>query len=37
MRKTGKGSEAIAGKEDRFNAFARLPHYPFPGGRMLRE
>ncbi|MCB1609039.1 MAG: FAD-binding oxidoreductase [Xanthomonadales bacterium] len=29
-------SEAIAGKEDRFNAFARLPHYPFPGGRMLR-
>ncbi|MGL4767447.1 MAG: NAD(P)/FAD-dependent oxidoreductase [Formosimonas sp.] len=29
-------SEAIMGQRDRFNAFANLPHYPFPGGRLLR-
>ena len=27
---------AIAGQAERFDAFARLPHYPFPGGRALR-
>ncbi len=29
-------SEAIRGQAERFDAFATLPHYPFPGGRMLR-
>ena len=29
-------AEAIRGQAERFDAFARLPHYPFPGGRMLR-
>jgi len=29
-------SEAIAGKSERLNAFASLPHFPFPGGRLLR-
>ncbi len=29
-------SEAIQGQASRFDAFAKLPHYPFPGGRMLR-
>ena len=29
-------AEAIAGQAERFDAFARLPHHPFPGGRMLR-
>lgn len=28
--------EAIRGQAERFDAFARLPHYPFPGGRALR-
>lgn len=28
--------EAIRGQAERFDAFARLPHYPFPGGRHLR-
>jgi gamma-glutamylputrescine oxidase len=28
--------EAIAGQAERFDAFAALPHYPFPGGRLLR-
>jgi gamma-glutamylputrescine oxidase len=28
--------EAIEGRRERFDAFARLPHYPFPGGRLLR-
>lgn len=28
--------EAIEGQASRFDAFARLPHYPFPGGRALR-
>lgn len=28
--------EAIRGQAERFDAFAGLPHYPFPGGRMLR-
>ncbi len=27
---------AIQGQSDRFDAFASLPHYPFPGGRLLR-
>lgn len=27
---------AIGGQSDRFDAFASLPHYPFPGGRLLR-
>ena len=29
-------SEVIRGQAERFSAFERLPHYPFPGGRMLR-
>ena len=29
-------SEAIRGQAERFSAFERLPHYPFPGGRMFR-
>ena len=28
--------EAIRGDAERFGAFASLPHYPFPGGRLLR-
>jgi gamma-glutamylputrescine oxidase len=28
--------EAIRGQAERFDAFGRLPHYPFPGGRALR-
>ncbi|MFL1406738.1 NAD(P)/FAD-dependent oxidoreductase [Marinobacter sp. M1N3S26] len=27
---------AIQGQSDRFDAFASLPHYPFPGGRLFR-
>lgn len=29
-------AEALAGQAERFDAFANLPHYPFPGGRLLR-
>ncbi len=29
-------SEAIRGQRERFDAFANLPHYPFPGGRLFR-
>ncbi|PKM05079.1 MAG: gamma-glutamylputrescine oxidoreductase [Gammaproteobacteria bacterium HGW-Gammaproteobacteria-6] len=29
-------SEAIRGQAERYDAFASLPHYPFPGGRLLR-
>ncbi|WP_367172354.1 NAD(P)/FAD-dependent oxidoreductase, partial [Aquabacterium sp.] len=29
-------SEVIQGQAKRFDAFASLPHYPFPGGRLLR-
>lgn len=29
-------AEAIRGQAERFDAFARLPHLPFPGGRLLR-
>lgn len=28
--------EAMQGDSARFDAFARLPHHPFPGGRLLR-
>lgn len=28
--------EVIRGQAERFDAFARLPHYPFPGGRLFR-
>jgi gamma-glutamylputrescine oxidase len=28
--------EALQGDTTRFDAFARLPHHPFPGGRLLR-
>ena len=28
--------EALRGQAERFDAFARLPHYPFPGGRAFR-
>ena len=29
-------SEVIQGQAQRFDVFASLPHYPFPGGRWLR-
>ncbi|PRB82018.1 FAD-binding oxidoreductase [Pseudomonas sp. MYb185] len=29
-------AEVIRGQAERFDAFAALPHYPFPGGRLLR-
>ena len=29
-------AQAIGGQAERFDAFAALPHYPFPGGRLLR-
>jgi gamma-glutamylputrescine oxidase len=29
-------AEALRGQAERFDAFAELPHYPFPGGRLLR-
>lgn len=29
-------SEAIHGQTTRFDVFAKLPHYPFPGGRLFR-
>ncbi|WP_462378868.1 NAD(P)/FAD-dependent oxidoreductase [Pseudomonas sp. Marseille-QA0892] len=29
-------SEAIRGQAGRFDAFASLPHYPFPGGRIFQ-
>jgi gamma-glutamylputrescine oxidase len=29
-------SEAIRGQSERFDVFAKLPHMPFPGGRLLR-
>ncbi|WP_421684361.1 FAD-binding oxidoreductase [Stutzerimonas urumqiensis] len=29
-------AEALSGQAERFDAFASLPHYPFPGGRSLR-
>lgn len=29
-------AEAIHGQSERFDAFATLPHYPFPGGRLFR-
>jgi len=29
-------AEAIAGQAERFDLFARLPHRPFPGGKLLR-
>lgn len=29
-------SEAIQGQANRFDAFAKLPHLPFPGGRLFR-
>ncbi len=29
-------AEALRGQAERFDAFAGLPHYPFPGGRLMR-
>ena len=29
-------AETIQGQAERFSAFERLPHYPFPGGRLFR-
>ncbi|WP_317932841.1 FAD-binding oxidoreductase [Halioxenophilus sp. WMMB6] len=29
-------SQAIQGQSEGFDAFAQLPHYPFPGGRLMR-
>ncbi|HWR78901.1 MAG TPA: FAD-binding oxidoreductase, partial [Pseudomonas sp.] len=28
--------EALRGQAERYDAFASLPHYPFPGGRLFR-
>ena len=34
---TGKlMAEAVAGTAERFDLLARIPHRPFPGGRLLR-
>lgn len=29
-------AEAIQGQQERFDVFDRLPHYPFPGGKLFR-
>ncbi|MBS9402032.1 FAD-binding oxidoreductase [Halomonas sp. TRM85114] len=29
-------AEVMTGREERFDAFAKLPHLPFPGGHLLR-
>ena len=29
-------AEALRGQAERFDAFASLPHFPFPGGRLFR-
>ena len=29
-------AEAIRGQASRLDVYARIPHYPFPGGRALR-
>jgi gamma-glutamylputrescine oxidase len=29
-------AEAVAGTAERLDVFARIPHHPFPGGRLLR-
>lgn len=29
-------AEALRGQAERFDAFAELPHYPFPGGQLFR-
>ena len=29
-------AEALRGQAERFDAFAGLPHYPFPGGQLMR-
>ncbi|GAB7530268.1 FAD-binding oxidoreductase [Pseudomonas sp. 3A(2025)] len=29
-------AETLRGQAERFDAFANLPHYPFPGGQLLR-
>ena len=29
-------AEALRGQAERFDAFAGLPHYPFPGGRLFQ-
>ena len=29
-------AEAVAGSAERFDLFSRIPHLPFPGGRLLR-
>jgi hypothetical protein len=29
-------AEALSGQAERFDAFASLPHYPFPGGQRLQ-
>lgn len=30
-------AELIAGESERFEVFARIPHWPFPGGKLLRR
>jgi glycine/D-amino acid oxidase-like deaminating enzyme len=30
-------AEMVTGSPDRFDVFARIPHWPFPGGKLLRR
>ncbi len=30
-------AEMVAGNPDRFDVFAKIPHWPFPGGKLLRR
>jgi gamma-glutamylputrescine oxidase len=30
-------AEMLTGQPDRFNVFSRIPHWPFPGGKLLRR
>jgi len=30
-------AEMISGSPERFNVFAKIPHWPFPGGKLLRR
>ncbi|MFT6286393.1 MAG: gamma-glutamylputrescine oxidase [Halieaceae bacterium] len=30
-------AEMVTGSPDRFDVFAKIPHYPFPGGKLLRR
>ena len=30
-------ADAIAGQAERFDVFAKIKHWPFPGGKLLRR